>query len=57
MNTLRKELRPDWETAEKRYPLILKRLQEYEQFWDAQSEDMPEEIFETEYKNFFNHKQ
>lgn len=50
MNTLRKELRPDWEKAEKHYPLILKRLQEYEQFWDAQSEDTPEEVFETEYK-------
>ncbi len=50
MNTLRKELRPDWEKAEKHYPLILKRLQEYEQFWDAQSEATPEEVFETEYK-------
>ena len=50
MNTLRKELRPDFATAEKLYPLILKRLQDYEAFWDAQSEDTPEEVFDKEYK-------
>ena len=38
MNTLRKELRPDFATAEKRYPLVLKHLENYEAFWDAQSE-------------------
>ncbi|WP_314153136.1 hypothetical protein [Capnocytophaga granulosa] len=42
MNTLRKELRPDFATAEKRYPLVLKHLENYEAFWDAQSEDTPD---------------
>ncbi len=42
MNTLRKELRPDFATAEKRYPLVLKRLEDYEAFWDAQSEGTPD---------------
>lgn len=46
---IRQELRPDFETAERLYPLVLKRLQEYENFWDAQSEDTPEEVFEKEY--------
>ena len=50
MNTLRKELRPDFATAEKLYPLVLKRLEDYEAFWDAQSEDTPEEVFDKEYK-------
>ena len=50
MNSLRKELRPDFATAEKLYPLVLKRLQDYEAFWDTQSEDTPEEVFEKEYK-------
>ena len=50
MNTLRKELRPDFATAEKLYPLVLKRLRDYEAFWDAQSEDTPEEVFDKEYK-------
>ena len=50
MNTLRKELRPDFATAEKLYPLVLKRLEEYEAFHDAQSEDTPEEVFDKEYK-------
>ena len=50
MNSLRKELRPDFATAEKLYPLILKRLQDYEAFWDTQSEDTPEEVFDKEYK-------
>ena len=50
MNTLRKELRPDFATAEKLYPLILKRLEDYETFHDAQSEDTPEEVFDKEYK-------
>lgn len=35
MKTLKKELRPDWATAERLYPLILKRLEQYETFWDA----------------------
>ena len=42
MQTLRKELRPDFATAEKLYPLVLKRLEDYEAFWDAQSEDTPD---------------
>lgn len=42
MNTLRKELRPDFVTAEKWYPLVLKRLEDYEAFWDAQSEYTPD---------------
>ena len=50
MNTLRKELRPDFATAEKLYPLVLKRLEDYEAFWDAQSEDTPEEVIDKEYK-------
>ena len=50
MNTLRKELRPDFATAEKLYPLVLKRLRDYEAFHDAQSEDTPEEVFDKEYK-------
>ena len=50
MNTLRKELRPDFATAEKLYPLVLKRLEDYEAFWDSQSEDTPEEVFDKEYK-------
>ncbi|GIM48603.1 hypothetical protein ACI75Y_06590 [Capnocytophaga stomatis] len=55
MHTLRKELQPDWATAEKLYPLILKRLQEYENFWDAQPEDTPEEVFDKEYKAMENY--
>ena len=35
MNTLRKKLRPDFATAEKLYPLVLKRLEDYEAFHDA----------------------
>ena len=35
MNTLRKELRPDFATAEKLYPLVLKRLKSYEKFYDS----------------------
>lgn len=50
MKHLRAELRPDFETAEKLYPLILSRLQEYEAFHDSQSEDTPEEVFEVEYQ-------
>ncbi|QIW16164.1 hypothetical protein A4G20_07385 [Pasteurellaceae bacterium RH1A] len=50
MNTLRKAIQPDWETAERLYPLVLRRLKEYEVFWDAQSEETPEEVFNTEYK-------
>ena len=50
MNTLRKELRPDFATAEKLFPLVLKRLEDYEAFHDAQSEDTPEEVFDKEYK-------
>ncbi|MDO4782865.1 MAG: hypothetical protein Q4A09_06580 [Capnocytophaga felis] len=50
MHTLRKELQPDWEATEKLYPLILKRLQEYETFWDAQPDDTPKEVFDKEYK-------
>lgn len=50
MKTLRKDIRPDWATAERLYPLILKRLQEYEAFWDAQPEDTPEAIFDAAYK-------
>ncbi|GIM51378.1 hypothetical protein CAPN004_04080 [Capnocytophaga cynodegmi] len=50
MNTLRQELRPDWATTEKLYPLILKRLQDYETFWDAQPDDTPEAVFDAEYK-------
>ena len=42
MNTLRKQLRPDFATAEKLYPLVLKRLEDYEAFHDAQSEDTPD---------------
>jgi len=49
MNTLRKKLRPDFATAEKLYPLVLKRLEDYEAFHDAQSEDTPEEVFDKEY--------
>ena len=49
MKNLRKELRPDFATAERLYPLVLKRLQDYEAFWDTQSEDTPEEVFEKEY--------
>ena len=50
MRTIRKELRPDFATAEKLYPLVLKRLQAYENFVDAQAEDTPEEVFDKEYK-------
>ena len=50
MNTIRKELRPDFATAEKLYPIVLKRLEDYEAFHDAQSEDTPEEVFDKEYK-------
>ncbi|ERI62534.1 hypothetical protein HMPREF1551_01827 [Capnocytophaga sp. oral taxon 863 str. F0517] len=50
MNTLRKELRTDFATAEKLYPLILKRLEDYEAFHDAQSEGTPKEVFDKEYK-------
>ncbi|GJH39944.1 hypothetical protein RCZ04_04940 [Capnocytophaga sp. HP1101] len=50
MHTLRKELRPDFVTAERLYPLVLKRLQDYETFWDAQADDTPEEVFDKEYK-------
>ena len=50
MNTLRKDLRPDFATAEKLYPLVLKCLRDYEAFHDAQSEDTPEEVFDKEYK-------
>ena len=35
MNTLRKELRPDFATAEKLFPLVLKRLKSYEKFYDS----------------------
>lgn len=49
MKNLRKELRPDFATAERLYPLVLKRLQDYEAFYDAQSEDTPEEVFDKEY--------
>lgn len=41
MNTLRKELRPDFATAEKLYPLVLKRLEDYEAFWDAKVKTLP----------------
>lgn len=50
MNTLRKNLQPDWVTAERLYPLVLKRLQDYEEFYDAQEEDTPEAVFDAEYK-------
>ena len=50
MNTLRPELRPDWATTERLYPLVLQRLQEYETLWDAQSEDTPEAVFDAEYQ-------
>ena len=46
MNTLRKELCPDFATAEKLYPLVLKRLRDYEAFCDAQSKDTSEEVFD-----------
>ncbi|MDO4230204.1 MAG: hypothetical protein Q4C98_10340 [Capnocytophaga sp.] len=47
---LRKDLCPDMATAERLYPLVLKRLQEYENFRDSQSEDTPEAVFDAEYK-------
>jgi len=50
MNTLRKELRPDFATAEKLYPLVLKRLEDFKAFCEAQSEDTPKEVFDKEYK-------
>ncbi|MDO4880352.1 MAG: hypothetical protein Q3983_03660 [Capnocytophaga sp.] len=50
MNTLRKELRPDFATAERLYPLILDRLIKYEAFWDAQPNGTPKEVFDKEYK-------
>ena len=50
MNTLRQTLRPDWATAQKHYPLILKRLQDYEAFWDTQPDDTPEAVFDAEYQ-------
>lgn len=53
--TLRKELSPDMATAERLYPLILKRLQEYENFHDSQSEDTPEAVFDAEYKAMENY--
>ena len=49
MNTLRKELRPDFTTAEKLYPLVLKRLKRYEKFYDSCYEFSEEEL-EKEYK-------
>ena len=54
MNTLRKELRPDFATAEKLYPLILKRLEDYEAFHDAQSEDTPEEVLTKNTRRWSN---
>lgn len=50
MNTLRRELRPDWVTTKRLYPLVLKRLQEFDAFCDAKSEDAPESVFEAEYQ-------
>ena len=49
MNTLRKELRPDFTTAEKLYPLVLKRLKSYEKFYDSCYEFSEEEL-DKEYK-------
>ena len=49
MNTLRKELRPDFATAEKLYPLILKRLKSYEKFYDS-CYAFSEEELDKEYK-------
>lgn len=50
MKRLAKEFRPDWETAERLYPLILKRLEAYETFVDTQPENTPESVFEAEYQ-------
>lgn len=47
---LRPKLLPDMEKAEKLYPLVLERLQKYEEFWDSLPEDTPESVIETEYK-------
>ena len=49
MNTLRKELRPDFATAEKLYPLVLKRLKSYEKFYDS-CYAFSEEELDKEYK-------
>ena len=49
MNTLRKELRPDFATAEKLYPLVLKRLKSYEKFYDY-CYAFSEEELDKEYK-------
>jgi len=49
MNTLRKELRPDFTTAEKLYPLVLKRLKSYEKFYDS-CYAFSEEELDKEYK-------
>ncbi len=49
MNTLRKELRPDFATAEKLFPLVLKRLKSYEKFYDS-CYAFSEEELDKEYK-------
>ena len=49
MNTLRKELRPDFATAEKLYLLVLKRLKSYEKFYDS-CYAFSEEELDKEYK-------
>lgn len=49
MHTLRKELRPDFQTAERLYRLVIQRLEAYEHFVDAQSQDTPEAVFQAEY--------
>ena len=49
MNTLRKELRPDFAIAEKLYPLVLKRLKSYEKFYDS-CYAFSEEELDKEYK-------
>ena len=49
MNSLRKELRPDFATAEKLYPLVLKRLKSYEKFYDS-CYAFSEEELDKEYK-------
>lgn len=50
-----KRLSPDMATAEKIYPLILKRLEEFENFYDEQSGNIAERIFTSEYQTMKNY--
>ncbi|MCP2039816.1 hypothetical protein L1281_000386 [Neisseria sp. HSC-16F19] len=50
MNGLRPELRPNLIRAEQLYPQVLKRLQDYEIFYDSLPEHAPATVIEHEYR-------